>query len=606
MKYIIHDFEIFPHDALWGMIIVHENGLKELYQTWSPEDMKDFYFENKDDSIFVSHNGYHYDDIILETILKDGDPYRMSQRIIKEGFKGKSWLKFYSYDVMTVRRAPFGLKLTELVSGKSIETSEVDFDIPRPLTYEEKELTEKYNKADLEQTLYNFERFKPQYDLRIDIVNTFNLDLMENLKATGTQLAARVLGAKKDESLKYKKIKPTIWPTLRVKNKEVLDFYLNEEYWTKSLTTMVCGCEHTLGKGGIHAALSKFHADKLLYYDVSGYYNLVMINLDLLPRTLNEEAKQRYIDMYHEQLKMKGKPEMANARKAYKTILLSVFGAMNNEYGDFYDPAKFILVTLSGQLYLVDLLEKLEGFVTVVQSNTDGIVLLPNDWNDEAKIDEIVQEWENRTGFNMEKGYLYNLWQRDVNCYFALDEKGNVDYKGSEVVNYKTDDQAYGACKLFDATNPPVIAKGVIDLLLFDIPVEETVQKCKEDLRNFQYGCKKGTFDYMTYDTIKLVKKPGRKHAVEELVSSVPAKPLNRAFAARIEYDENGDAVTHVLVKHKDPTKKGASTQKVSNLPPSIFIWNESLEDRPQELLDKIDYQYYVDNIYEKILEFMP
>lgn len=604
MRFIVWDFEVFPHDTLLGTIIVKEDGTKELYQTWDPQDIKDFYFENKDDAVWIGHNSDSYDSCILEAIIKGRDPYQTSKKIVRDNIRMRAYVDIASFDCMKVRRTPFSLKLTELISGRSIETTEVDFDIPRELTFEEKELTEKYNKADLEQTLYNFEKFSNQFNLRIDIINAFGLDLKKNIKATGTQLAASVLGAKKDDSLKYKPIKPTLWPNLRLKNKAVIDFYLNEEYMKKNLSVVVGGCEHILGKGGIHAALPKFHAQKLLYYDVSGYYNLVMINLDLLPRTLDEAAKKRYIDMYHEQLKMKGVPEKANARKAYKTILLSVFGAMNNEYSDFYDPAKFYLVTLSGQIFIIDLLEKLEPYARVVQSNTDGIVIEPFDWSNEGKIDEIVKEWEDRTGFNMEKGYLRELWQRDVNCYFALDDKGEVDYKG-DVINYKTDDQAYGACKLFDANNPPVIAKALIDYMLFGVPIEETVQKCKSDLRNFQFACKKGTFDSMTYDTIRLSRKPGRKTQTEELVSSVPCKALNRAFAKRIEFDENGDALIHTLVKHKDPRKKGPSQQKVSNLPESVFVWNESIVPPPQELLDEIDYQFYIDKTYEKVLEFI-
>ena len=301
---------------------------------------------------------------------------------------------------------------------------------------------------------------------------------------------------------------------------------------------------------------------------------------------------------------MKGIPEKANARKSYKQALLSVFGSMNNEYCAFYDKGNFYLVTLSGQLYICDLLEKLEQYVQVIQSNTDGICVVPFDWKDEAKIDTIIKEWEQRTGFNMEKGYLYNFWQRDVNCYFALDEKGNIDYKG-DVINYITDDAAYGACKLFDATTPPIIAKGTIDFLLFDILPEETVEKYKKELINFQYQCKKGTYSSMSYDTIKLVKGKG-KRPKEELVSSVEAKPLNRAFAAKIEYDEEGNTIIHTLVKHKDPTKKGASSARVANLPESIFVYNKEIINAYDELYDKINYQYYIDRIYEKVLEFLP
>jgi len=602
MRIIIYDFEIFRYDTLLGAIILHENGNKELYQTWDEDDIRDFYYEHKED-IWIGHNNFSYDDLILEQIVKKRNPYEMSKKIINEGMRGRCRIYLYSWDIMTVRRTPFSLKLTELISGKNIHQSDVDFDLDRNLTEEEKKLTEEYNKDDLEQTLYNFQKFYNQFKLRIDIIKLFNLDLMENLRVTGTQLAASVLGAKKDPSLKYKHIQPILWPTLRLKNRDIINFYLNEDFREgKNISVVLCGCEHKLGAGGIHAALNKVHYDKVLYFDVSGYYNLVMLNLDLLPRTMPEESKELYRFMYNEQLRLKGDPEKVNERKSYKTILLSVFGAMNNEYTDFYDPAKALLVTISGQLFLVDLLEKLEGLVQVIQSNTDGVMMVPFNWEDESKIDEIVTEWQKRTGFVLEKEYLYNLWQRDVNCYFALDKKEEVDYKG-DVINYITDDNAYGACKLFDAKEPPIIAKGLIDYLLFEILPEDTVEKNKNDLRNFQYSCKKGTFDYMTCDRILLI--PKGKKMIEELFDSQIVKPLNRVFAGNVGYIDDYILITR-LVKHKDPSKKGTSTQKVSNLPDSVFIYNEDITNPSDELKEKINWQYYIDRIYEKVLEFVP
>lgn len=604
MKIIIFDAEVFPFDAMFGFLILYENGTKEIYQTWDPEDIKDFYYEHKDDSIFVGHNSQSYDIAILDQIIKGKNPYDMSKKIVKDNIRPKCYLDIIQFDIMRLRRTPFSLKLTELIAGKSIETSEVDFDIARPLTLDEKELTEKYNRSDLEQTLYNFEKFYPQFELRVNIGLTFDIPLKDAFRLTEAQLAANILGAKKDESLKYKPLKPEIWPTLKIKNQKVIDWYLNEEYLKSNLTFNLCGCELTLGKGGIHGAELKCHYDKLIYADVGGYYNSLMILLDLFPRTMDEAAKQKYKKMFKDQLEMKKDPNKANARKAFKTILLAVFGAMNNEYSDFYDPYKFYQVTLSGQLYLVDLLEKLEGLVKGVNINTDGVFLALIKPEYEEQVIKIIEEWEARTGFRMDKGYLHQLWQRDVNCYFAIEDSGEIHYKG-DIINYKTDDKSYGAFRLFDATNPPIIAKGTIDYLLYDILPEETVQKYRSELINFQYSAKKGTFDYLTYDTIRLVKGK-RKNPIEELVSSERIKPLNRAFAAKIEYGPDGNAIIHTLVKHKDPLKKGASNAKVANLPNSVFVYNEDITNAYEELKGRINYQYYIDAIYDKILEFIP
>ena len=228
-----------------------------------------------------------------------------------------------------------------------------------------------------------------------------------------------------------------------------------------------------------------------------------MINFDLLPRTMNEEAKKLYVYMYHEQLRLKKIDPIRRAM--YKTILLSVFGAMNNEFTDFYDPQKALLVTITGQLFIVDLLEKLEGLVKVIQTNTDGIMVEPLDWNDEKKIIGIVEEWESRTGFVIKKEHKYNLWQRDVNCYFCVDEKGVVEYKGDALKNYDIGKDAFSTGDIFNCKEPPIIAQGIIACLKDYIMPEDFVNQHKDDLILFQYIAKQNTYDYITYETFTLL-----------------------------------------------------------------------------------------------------
>ena len=107
----------------------------------------------------------------------------------------------------------------------------------------------------------------------------------------------------------------------------------------------------------------------------------------------------------------------------------------------------------------------------------------------------------------------------------------------------------------------------------------------------------------MTEDKI-LLYKTERGKIKEELISSEVVKPLNRVFAAKPEYVEGLPIIT-ILTKHKDANGKH-STSKVANLPDSVFIYNEDITNAYDKLKDKINWQYYIDRIYEKILDFMP
>lgn len=588
MKIIIYDYEVFKYDTLLGAIILDGQN-KEIIQTWSLNAIKHFYEFHQND-IWVGWNNMEYDDLITETILNNKDPYLKSKEIIGKKYKDKCNIKLYSYDLMNAMgKDRCSLKLTELIAGKSIETSEVDFNIDRPLNDEEKKLTEKYNLADLEMTLYNFKMFFDAFSLRLDIIKEFNLDLKKYLNATGTMVASAALGAEKDFSLKYKKIELPKLNTLQLKNERLNTFYLNEEF-RKGIQDIinVSGANIKIGAGGAHSAINKFHAERIMYFDVSGYYNLVMINFDMLSRTIPEKGKELYEYMYHQQLELKKKNP--RKRKVYKTILLSVFGAQLNEYTDLYDPGRGPLVTMIGQLYIIDLLEKLEGLVTIVQTNTDGIMIIPNNWEDESKIINVVEEWEKRTGFVIKKEYRNNLWQRDVNCYFCVTDDGELEFKGEAVKNYDISDASYASYSLFKCKEPPIIAKGLIDCLAYNISPEETVEKFKNDLRYFQYACKKGTYHYTTYDTTNLLTGE---------ITSIKLQGIDRAFAC---CDNTNIGMVY---KHKDDIYKGHQKAKVSNLPDNVFIYNGDLSKVDESVINKIDWTYYINRIYERIGEFI-
>ena len=579
---VLLDFEVFRYDTLLGALIIAEDKLIK-YQTWDLSAMQKFY-EVHANSIWIGHNNIGYDNVILETIVNNKNPYTMSKKIINAQMRPKCHLPIITHDTM---RGFYSLKTTELISGKNISETPIDFDLDRPLTEDEKRQVEEYNFDDLSQTYDNFIAQLDDFSIRIDIIKEFKLS-MNVLNVSGTKLAAIVLGAHAIENIEDKVV-PTVLPkNLIIKNQIVIDFYLNEDFRKhKSIKVTLCGCEHVVAAGGIHAALKKIHVDKALYFDVSGYYNLVMINYDLLPRTMPKESREKYTYMYHEQLRLK----KSNPRKraVYKTILLSVFGAMLNKYTDFYDPYNGSLVTITGELFLIDLLEKLEGKGRIIQSNTDGLMFEPYDWawDSEEEIIKIVEEWESRTGFVIKKEIITNLWQRDVNNYF-FDKDGSPVVKGEAVSAYaKTVNPIW--CQLWNAKEPAIIAKGIVDYFLYNITPEETVEKNKTNLILYQYACKTLSFDYSMYEVT---------HA-DGTITKERLQHINRAFPSN-------QVDIGTIIKYKQDGNK-IKKAKVQNLPPNVFVYNDDIRDTAviEELIKKIDFDYYVNRIYERCAEFV-
>lgn len=586
MDLIIFDFEVFKYDTLLGAKIITGSN-KGVFQSWDMDEIRCFYENHKFD-LWIGHNNVAYDNLILEAIVEGKNPYQKSKQLI--GAVGRPYcnLPLLSWDLMLQTLSPYSLKMTELCHGKNISETEVDFNLDRPLTESEKERTESYNRDDLNQTEENFLELKPKLDMRLSIINEFNLDMRSCLNITGTKLASIVLGAHSINGIEKMSIHPKRYPNLELKNEELKRFYLNGEFKNGSkLTINLCGEPHQIGQGGIHSAEKCCHYSKALYFDVSGYYNLTRINFDLLPRTLGEEGKKKYIDMYHEQLERKKKHDPR--RSTYKTILLSVFGAMGNKYTEFYDPEKLLMVTMTGQLFIVDLLEKLEPYVKCIQSNTDGIIVSPYDWNDEEKILSIVKDWCERTGYIISPKTIYNIYQRDVNCYF-YEEKENdpssVHVVGEAVKMYKSTDKPILSLR-FNAKEPCIYSYCIVDYFLSGIKPEDTIKKYSDNLELFQYICKKNSFDWTQSETI----------LPDNTVEITKLQGVNRAFPSN-----DMETKTSVYKCRKEGKVKRA---KVANIPDNVFIYDGDIIHDTDEIKKHIDWNYYKIRAYDKIKSFL-
>lgn len=586
-RIILFDFEVFEYDTLLGSLIIdNDDSEPECFQSWDRDEQIQFFNDHKDD-FWIGHNNKHYDNLILEAIVNGKNPKEISRQIVEQGKKLRCHLKFKYYDLMG--KGFYSLKVTEAAAGKNISESKVDFTMKRHLTEEEKLLTESYNRDDLYQTFDNLnDPVNAGYmSARLNLIAMFNLPT-ECLTLTETQVAASVLKAKQVPEIEHQMVKPIIYDTLQLNNKELMDYYLAEDFRTKKKCSfMLCGAEHKCGSGGIHAALPKYHTKKAMYFDVSGYYNLIMLNYDLLPRTMDATSKEIYRELYYKQLEYK--KTAPYKRWALKVVLLAVFGSMMNEYTDFYDPQRGLLVTITGQIFIVDLLEKLEGLVKVVQSNTDGIIVEPYDWSKKDEVIKIVEEWENRTGFVIKKEMIYNVFQRDVNCYFYTDESGeHVTIKGEAVKDYDRWQNLFTSC-VFNSKEPPIIAQCICDYYLYNKLPEQVINEHAHQLRMFQYICKPQSFDYLDYEKTH---QDGRVE-IEHLQQHV-----NRAFAMA------NDEYTGMIYKKRDSGK--VTKTKVSNLPDSVFVYNNEIlsDEAVNKLMPQIDYQYYIERGYERILEF--
>lgn len=571
MKMIIYDFEVMKYDWL----VVFKEPSKEHTVIYNDVDeLKGFFNQHKND-IFVGFNNRHYDDYIMKAVLSDMNPKVVNDWIItdeKQGweFPGLNNIYFLSLDLRNDIPGGVSLSLKEIESnlGMSIEESSVPFDIDRKLTKEEMEETEFYCKHDVDATeqLY-YQRFD-YIKSKLQIINAFKLPI-KCISMTNAQLTAEVMGARKRKY--YDENIYDMPECVDVKDQEVLSFFANPQDATRSLDKEICGIPHTIAYGGLHGAIENSHFKGNLYnFDVSSYYPSMIIMFDFMSRSVSDKNKPLYKKIRDDRFVYKR--EGNSLADAYKLILNTLFGAMGYIYNKLYDLKMNRQVCITGQLLLIDLLEKLRPYISLVQSNTDG-VLFQTDNIEMCR--KIVHSWEEKTGLQMEEDTVDEIYQKDVNNYIMLEKNGDIKTKGGYVKNYsiKKGKEKFGN---YVSNSMTIIDEAIVKYLLFNVPVESTIGCCDDPMR-FQITTKKG---------------PTYKRVVWEVNGEeVETNNVNRVFAS-------SDEKYGKLIK----VKQNGRRDTIGSLPDHCLVFNKDIKEFDINLIDKY---WYVREAKNRIKDFI-
>ena len=559
-----YDFEVFKHDWLVVLINPIERTIRKIHN--DKTDLEEFYKKHKE-QIWIGYNSRNYDQYILKSILLQMNPKEVSDWIIKKGRKGWEYsslfnqLQLFNYDCSNRFNS---LKQLEGFMGNNIKETGVPFDIDRPLTLEEIERTFEYCQHDVEQTMEVFNRTKNEFDAQMSLLKTFNLPL-QMIGKTQAQLASIILDAHRKDLLDEWDIR--LPETLSLKKyKAVGDWFTdkaNHDY-EKTFSTEIAGVKHIVAWGGLHGAIDKYSytcsEDELLVMaDVDQLYPTLMILYNLLSRAVSDPEKFKQILAKSLELKrLKKKKE----REPYKRICNITYGAEGDQFNAMYDPLHRNLVCVFGQVLMIDLIEKIERFCKLIQSNTDGILVLIKR-KDFDKLDDAVYAWEQRTGLHMSFDYFKRIIQKDVNNYIAIDFEGQAKTKGAFVK--KLSDLDY---------DMPIVNKAVSQYIISGTQIEQTILECDE-LREFQ----------------KIVKLSAKYESAWHNGKELTDKTF-RVFADKRSTSDR-------LCKCRGSKDKW-SMAKFGNTPDQAYIWNESVVSvKCPQWLDK---QYYID-IAKKRLE---
>lgn len=557
-----YDFEVFKKD--WLVVIINPIEKTETVIVNDKKQLEE-YFNSHDKEIWVGYNNRRYDQYIMKGILLDMNPKDVSDWIIvkdKPGWQYSSLfnkIRMINFDTML--RMDTGLKSLEAFMGNNIKETSVPFNIDRKLNAAEIAETIKYCKHDVEQTIEVFLARKAEFDAAMGLVKIFNLPL-EYMGKTGAQRVAKILGGrglKFDDEFDF-----PIVDTLKLsKYRACRDWYRkpeNQDY-RKKQKLKIAGVEHTLAWGGLHGAIPKYYGEGIfLMADVTAYYPSLQLRYKFGYR--NMANPENFEKIHNENLNHKKSGDKV-ARLPYKIADNAISGQLKDPYSPLFDPRENNAITVNGQLLLVDLIEKLEPYCQLIQSNTDGILLKLRSLDDYEKIDDIVWEWEQRTGMRMEFDIFTKVFQKDVNNYLLVGPNGKTKTKGAYTKGLSKVD--------YDL---PIINKAMIDYMVKGIPIEQTIDACNE-LIMFQ----------------KVVKLSGKYWAVWHN-GKYTFEKCYRVFASKSPDD------TYVG-KCK---KKGATIEKFANTPEQCFIENGDING--ENVPSKLDRRWYITLAKERLRQY--
>ena len=591
MKLVTYDVECFAYD--W--IVVFKD-YESKHFTVIHNDNQALQACINDDTVYCGFNSKGYDQYIIKAICAGFSPEevkRVNDWIIagNQGWECpllngvRFW--FNNIDIKNDMQMGLSLKAIEGHLGMDICETEVDFNLERPLTPEELESTIFYCKHDVDATEKIIDLRRNYLQNKINIGKLAGLDEVKAMSMTNAKLTAALLKARlieHDDERAYR------YPdNLRREHipREVFDFFdrmkddtlSDKDVFTGKLNISIGECPVTIGYGGIHGAIPNFIWEEdggriIRNYDVASYYPHLMTLYGYTSRNIPSPAI--FSEVLESRMKAKAAGDTATAN-ALKLVVNTTYGAMlsgknGQAYNDLYDPLQGRSVCITGQLFLLEMAQHLYKDIPdlrIVQLNTDGIMIEFDD-SQYDQVQEIINEWQARTGFELEEDSIAQIAQKDVNNYVEVQPSGKFKTKGGYLVRGIAPAGAFNV-----NNNATIVAKALVEYFVHGTPPEETINAC-DDIFQFQIIAKAGAKYREAYHMVD-----GEK---------VPVQKVNRIYATT-------DPRYGKLFKVKAENDAEA---KIEMLPEHCIIDNDN-----HLTIADVDKQFYIDMAKKRINDFM-
>lgn len=457
----------------------------------------------------VSFNGNNYDMPMIAYALAGATTSQLkeaSDRIIVGGLRPWQFEDYYSVKIPRVDH----VDLIEVAPGQgSLKTyggrlhsrklQDLPIEPSAVIAPEHSELLRTYCGNDLVTTQDLLTKLTPQIELRERMSKEYGQDLRSKSDA---QIAEAVIKAGVAKASGQRVERPVVAPGT-VFRYRAPPFLFNAGAQVEEVVRMVCNAEfvvsdtgkvempkelasakikigqsvYRMGIGGLHSSEQRtaHFADEqtmLIDRDVASYYPAIILGTGLQPAHMGRHFTNVYRKIVEDRLAAKKAGDKVTA-DALKITINGSFGKFGSKWSNLYSPDLMIQTTLTGQLALLMLIERIESYlIPVVSANTDGIVIKCPTVKAYV-LDSLVSEWEQLTGFVTEDTEYAALYSRDVNNFIATKLDGGYKAKG-----------AYAETGLMKNPANAICVDAVAALLTQGTPVERTIRGCT-DVRKF-------------------------------------------------------------------------------------------------------------------------
>ena len=307
--------------------------------------------------------------------------------------------------------------------------------------------------------------------------------------------------------------------------------------------------------------------------DKDSYVKILKMRMDAKHNKLTQE--------FLNSLKVSNK----DVKDGLKLIINSYTGTLRADFNDLNDPLQGVSICFTGQCLLMQLGYDLMQIPTVHLSrfNTDAVeVSVEEEYAEEVY--RVVHEWEELTQLEMEDDKIIKLVARDINNYCGIYKVGDeyeVHYKGGDLSrgnhNFKWNKERGGFVYSFEndlkSNSMTIVSEAMLKYLLFNIPVEDTINNCN-DIFRFQIISHLGS----TYD--KCVLKYNEDNEIE-------LQRNNRIYAGK---EKTGGKIYKV---------KGEKYDSLANCPPNPIVDNKN-----SATIEEINKNWYIKYTKQKIADF--